>query len=291
MKKLTPRKSAFSLSRLLACLFCLISIFLVLLGINGPLGTKSLAQGSGSTSGNFVQVVASYHNDVSPPLREMPAWNESDLRRGTDREANENPKVPYRHIDSFDPVVQNWDASVFGGKGPNIPVPIRTFDGIPFPGVGCSCAPPDTNGAVGLTQYVQIVNEGYQVFDKATGTSVLGPNSISSVWSGFGGVCQSNGHGDPVVLYDHIANRWLISQFAGSGIPTDECIAISTTSDATGTYNRYGFHLGTNFFDYPHLGVWPDGYYMAMNVFDSTGSALLGPQAFAFQRANMLTGA
>ncbi|PYK46064.1 MAG: hypothetical protein DME53_03725, partial [Verrucomicrobia bacterium] len=103
MKKLTPRKSAFSLSRLLAWLLCLISVFLVLLGINGPLGTKSLAQGSGSTNGNFVQVVASYHNDVSPPLREMPSWNESDLRRGTDREANENPKVPYRHINSFDP--------------------------------------------------------------------------------------------------------------------------------------------------------------------------------------------
>ena len=82
-------------------------------------------------------------------------------------------------------------------------------------------------------------------------------------------------HGDPVVLYDHIANRWLISQFAGGGVPTDECIAISTTSDATGTYNRYAFHLGTNFFDYPHLGVWPDGYYMSMNVFNSAGTAFL----------------
>src|SRR5256884_3005480 len=144
MKKITPRKSAFSLSRLLACLFCLISVFLVLLGINGPLGTKSLAQGSGSTNGNFVQVVASYHNDVSPPLREMPTWNESDLRRGTDREANENPKVPYRHVDSFDPVVQNSHVTGFGFPGVNIPVPIRTFDGIPFPGVCCNCAPPDT---------------------------------------------------------------------------------------------------------------------------------------------------
>src|SRR4029450_3942932 len=103
MKKVTPRKSAFSLSRLLACLLCLISVCLVLLGISGPLGTKSLAQGAGNTNGSSVVVVASYHNDVSPPLREMPAWNESDLRRGTDREANENPKVPYRHINSFDP--------------------------------------------------------------------------------------------------------------------------------------------------------------------------------------------
>ena len=171
-----------------------------------------------------------------------------------------------------------------------MPAPILNFDGIPFPGVGCNCAPPDTNGAVGLTQYVQIVNEGYQVFNKTTGASVLGPTAITAIWSGFGGVCQNNGSGDPVVLYDHIANRWLISQFAGTSIPTDECIAISTTSDATGTYNRYGFHLGTNFFDYPHLGVWPDGYYMAMNVFNSGGTALLGPQAFAFDRARMLAG-
>src|SRR6185503_1956276 len=88
-------------------------------------------------------------------------------------------------------------------------------------------------------------------------------------------------------------NRWMITQFASptGGTPiTDQCIAISTTSDATGTYNRYGFHLGSNFFDYPHLGVWPDGYYMSMNVFNSTGTAFLGPQAFVFDRAKMLSG-
>jgi hypothetical protein len=245
MKKRTSRKSALSLSRLLACLLCLLGLFLALLAISGPLGTKSLAQGAGNTSGSSVWVGASYHNDVSPPLREMPAWSEYDLRRGGEREANENPKVPYRHIDSFDPVVQNWDASVFAGRGPYIPVPIRTFDGIPFPGVGCNCAPPDPNGAVGLTQYVQIVNEGYQVFDKATGNSVLSPRSISSIWSGFG---------------------------------------------ATGSYYRYGFHLGSNFFDYPHLGVWPDAYYMSMNVFNSSGTTYLGPQPFAFDRTKMLAG-
>ncbi len=142
--------------------------------------------------------------------------------------------------------------------------------------MGCNCAPPDPNGAVGLTQYVQIVNEGYQVFDKATGNSVLGPRSISSIWTGFGGVCETGGSGDPVVLYDHLANRWLISQFAGTSTITDECVAISTTSDATGSYYRYGFHLGSNFFDYPHLGVWPDGYYMSMNVFNAAGTSTLG---------------
>ena len=92
------------------------------------------------------------------------------------------------------------------------------------------------------------------------------------------------------MLYDQIANRWLISQFAGASIPTDECIAVSTTNDATGTWNRYAFHLGSNFFDYPHLGVWPDAYYMADNVFNSAGTARLGPQAFAFDRNAMLAG-
>ena len=79
----------------------------------------------------------------------------------------------------------------------------------------CNCAPPDTDGEVGATQYVQIVNEGYQVFNKTTGASVLGPVAISTIWTGFGGVCEINGDGDPIVLYDQIANRWLISQFAG----------------------------------------------------------------------------
>src|SRR5205814_1240387 len=134
--------------------------------------------------------------------------------------------------------------------------------------------------------------EGYQVFDKATGNSVLGPKSISSVWTGFGGVCETSGSGDPVMLYDHLADRWVITQFAGaSGGPiTDECVAVSTSADATGTYNRYGFHLGTNFFDYPKLSVWPDAYYMSMNVFNSSGTAFLGPQPFAFDRAKMLAG-
>ncbi len=134
------------------------------------------------------------------------------------------------------------------------------------------------------------MNEGFQVFSKSTGASLLGPVGIATLWNGFGGVCQNNGAGDPVVLYDQLANRWLISQFAGVSVPTDECIAVSTTSDATGTWNRYGFHLGTDFFDYPHLGVWPDAYYMSMNVFNSSGTAFLGPQPFAFNRAAMLAG-
>src|SRR5882762_9287037 len=235
-----------------------------------------------------VQVGTSVHNDTSAPLRDM---KPSNVGRKVEREANENPKVPAsrKHVDSADPVVQSA-AAVSAFANLNMPSPLLNFDGIAFPGVACNCAPPDTNGEVGATQYVQIVNEGFQVFNKTTGASMLGPSGITTLWSGFGGVCQNNGSGDPVVLYDQIANRWVITQFAGVGVPTDECIAVSTTSDATGSYNRYDFHLGSNFFDYPHLSVWPDAYYMSMNVFNSAGTAFLGPQPFAFDRTKMLAG-
>ena len=238
-----------------------------------------------------IQVTHSYKNDVSPALRDLPAmWPPKSWRAGKEEahEANLNPPVAlFGHVDEPDPIV---DKGVLGVLAPNaMPPVILNFDGIPFPGVGCNCAPPDTVGAIGATQYVQMVNEGVQVFNKTTGASVLGPVSIGSIWSGFGQPCESQGVGDPIALYDHIANRWMISQFAGSGI-TDQCIAISTTPDATGTYNRYGFHLGPNAYDYPHLGVWLDGYYQTDNVFNSALTSFLGRQAFAFDKAKMIAG-
>jgi hypothetical protein len=254
----------------------LVLIFLTLGSKQNQTATVS-AQGPG---GN-ITVGRDYKHDVSPPLRTIrppvsPPRHE--------HEVNINPHINSGHQDQPDPVVQS---SPFAAA---MPSPLLNFNGIPFPGVACNCAPPDTNGEVGLTQYVQIVNEGYQVFNKSTGASVLGPVSISTIWSGFGGVCETAGGGDPVVLYDQLANRWLVTQFAGTSVPTDECIAVSTSSDATGSFNRYAFHLGTSFFDYPKIGVWPDAYYMAMDVYNSTGTIRFGPQPFAFNRAAMLAG-
>src|SRR5579859_2027309 len=228
----------------------------------------------------------SYHNDTSPPLRDMPPLPIQPHAEPAG--VHENPPIRISgRKDVVDTVVQR-------ALGPlAMPPTIINRDGIPYPGVACNCMPPDTDGEVGATQYVQMVNEGYQVFNKTTGASQLGPNSIVSLWAGFGGACQTGGFGDPVVLYDQLANRWVITEFASptGGTPiTDECVAVSTTSDATGSYNRYGFHLGSNFFDYPHLSVWPDAYYMSMNVFDSAGSTFLGPQPFAFNRSAMLAG-
>jgi len=232
------------------------------------LGATGRAQSQNAPQGGPASA-ADYKHDKSPRLRDIPPKPYVGKK---EHEANPNPRAVSQHKNQPDTMVQGTLAP------PAMPGTDLNFDGIGFPGVACNCAPPDTNGAVGKTQYTQIVNEGLQVFDKTTGASVMGPVNIETLWSGFGGVCQTYGDGDPVLLYDQLSDRWVISQFAGASVPTDECIAVSETSDATGAYYRYAFHLGSNFFDYPKLAVWPDAYYMSMNVFNSSGTAFLGPQ-------------
>jgi hypothetical protein len=134
----------------------------------------ALAQALQENSG--IQFGQSYHNDVSPALRDLPTlWPPKERKDGDEREmreANLNPKLPLPlHMDAPDPVI---DHGLLGLLVPDaMPAPIFNFDGVPFPGVVCNCAPPDTNGAVGLSQYVQIVNEGYQVFRTYPKTSFM----------------------------------------------------------------------------------------------------------------------
>jgi hypothetical protein len=164
--------------------------------------------------------------------------------------------------------------------------------------LGFAFVPPDTNGAIGASQYVQMVNVTFAVYSKRDGSVQLGPAPIHTLWTGFGGLCEHGGSsatysdgGDPVVLYDHLAGRWLVSQlqYDETFTQTAQCIAISTTSDATGSYNRYEFDYGANFPDYPKFGIWPDAYYNSINVYP--GNSFAGAQACAFDRAAMLAGA
>jgi hypothetical protein len=164
--------------------------------------------------------------------------------------------------------------------------------------LGFAFVPPDTNGAVGASQFVQMVNVTIAVYGKRDGTLQLGPAPIHTLWKGFGGLCENGGTtptfkdgGDPVVLYDHLADRWLISQLQFDETFTHNavCVAISTTSDATGSYHRYEFDFGANFPDYPKFGIWPDAYYNTINVFP--GNSFAGAQACAFDRTAMLAGA
>lgn len=237
------------------------------------------AAAGASAGAGKVQSGRALRHDVSPPLRSMTPKHETHAFH-----EHEDRAVPAVTVTASDPVVQSTPAT------PNMPATSTSFEGIGFPGVNCNCLPPDTNGEAGATQYVQSVNDGFQVWDKS-GASLYGPADIATLWAGFGGYCEVGGAGDPVVLYDQLAGRWVISQFAGtSTLINHECLAVSTTSDATGTYYRYDFNLGGNFYDYPKLSVWPDAYYLAENVFNSSGTAYLGPQPFALDRTRILAG-
>jgi hypothetical protein len=161
------------------------------------------------------------------------------------------------------------------------------FDGVP---IRDGVAPPDTNASVGATQVVEVVNISYQVFSKSTGHSLFGPAEINRIFSGISGACGSGpDYTDPIVLYDKAAGRWLVTIIASSdGFKTgSECMAVSTTSDATGRYNRYVFSFGV-LNDYDKFGVWPDAYYGSYNMFN--GSAFIGARVCAYSRGAMLAG-
>ena len=155
-------------------------------------------------------------------------------------------------------------------------------------------SPSDATGAVGTTQYLQWVDDSFAVFDKASGNILLGPVPGNTIWSGFGGACQNDNDGQATVNFDKMANRWVVSQHAmSSGAPYIQCVAVSTSADATGSWYRYSFQTGgyenNSFIDEnAKLGVWPDGYYMAFDMYSS--ATFEGDRFCALQRAAMLAG-
>jgi hypothetical protein len=154
-----------------------------------------------------------------------------------------------------------------------------------FDGIGGGGLPPDPTGAVGRTQYVQAVNSSFAVFDKETGELLYGPVALSTLWNGVESLCGQHNYGDPIVVYDRIAGRWLISQFLLVSGNYSECIAVSATEDALGQYYLYRFRY-PNFPDYPKFGVWPDAYYVSYNMFGGP----VGGRACALEREKMLRG-
>ena len=235
-----------------------------------------------------VEVSGAVYFDVSGPMSDLvgvaPAAD-------TDKEKKEKP---LRVLPNMGNALNQVDTAEQTAVGPLV----GTSGGLNFAGVGqgdygfnLQYAPPDTVGAVGATQYVQWVNTYFAVFDKANGAIAAGfPKPGNSPWAGFGGGCQTNNDGDPIVQYDKLANRWILTQFSVSTTPYLQCVAVSTTSDAAGTYYRYAFSYGnTQFNDYPKMGVWPDGYYISYNIFNNA-QTFAGSKVCAFDRTKMLAG-
>ncbi|HEY6030061.1 MAG TPA: hypothetical protein VIU44_05840, partial [Gaiellaceae bacterium] len=181
--------------------------------------------------------------------------------------------------------------------GLGMPASDANFDGL----AQTSSTPPDPNGDVGPTQYVQAVNGRLGVFSK-TGV-LLARADNTFFWAHIPGApagddCSLHPRGDPVVVYDSIDDRWVYTEFAfanGTTGPFVQCIAVSTTGDATGSWYRYVYELGDQpggdpqkLLDYPKLGVWSDGFYLSANQY--VGGSFAGPAAVAFESAKMLLG-
>jgi hypothetical protein len=216
-------------------------------------------------------------HDVSLPLSVMARNAPPPLPGSIIMREHESPKHIFKIFPGKDPVLQTE-------YSPNVStINLLSFDGVSEAQGGAQ--PPDTNGSVGATQFVLITNFDYAVYDKTTGNQILAPTRIHNIWSGFGGECQTNDGGDPIVLWDKMAQRWLVEQLEYFGGPDLVCVAVSTTADATGSYNRYSFSFGSNLPDYPKLSVWPDAYYLSVNSF---GAGYGEP--CALDRTSMLAG-
>jgi hypothetical protein len=228
-----------------------------------------------------VEVVSELKHDLSPPLREMiPPAGYKPLPKHEEC----NPPEERRH----ESVVQFWEDPVVQTQTRTEAMPaITQWEGLSAAQSG-GYFPPDTEGDVGLNHYVQWVNVYMQIWDKS-GTSVWGPHPGNYIWNGFGGPCDSCNDGDPIVLYDRLSDRWLISQFALPNYPSGpfyQYIAISQTGDPTGSWYRYAFAVhATKMNDYPKFGIWSDGYYMTAHLFGSGGMGV-----YVFDKAKMMAG-
>ncbi len=186
--------------------------------------------------------------------------------------------------------------------GPSAPAPSpsASFLGLDFANWGAG-HPPDTNGDVGPTYFIETVNTSIGIYDKTTGTRVAAFtfNALMSQGS-FGNLCDTSNDGDPVVVYDSFEDRWVITDFAfqtNAGGVVDppgafQCFAVSKSGDpVSGGWNFYSINTTGGFGDYPKIGVWPDGIYMSVNLFNDALNAFFNPRLYALNKAQMYAGA
>lgn len=191
---------------------------------------------------------------------------------------------------------------VWQPTSPTIPAPLLTFEGVSQAQSGCGCEPPDTDGDVGPNHYVEAVNSSFKVFDK-NGNTLAGPTTYNSLFAPLVGTpCSGQNGGDPYVLYDPVADRWLVSDFAFPSFPGTsfwQCIAVSQTpSPVSGGWFLYALQVDpanpTFLGDYPKFGFWTDpqpggAYFLTMNLF-SNFTTFNGVRVYALDRASMLGG-
>jgi hypothetical protein len=198
----------------------------------------------------------------------------------------EHDRAPRPHVSdlSYDPVLQT-----------EVLPEVATTNKLNFDGIndnqGGGFVPPDTNASVGTTQTVETVNVAYAVYDKTTGHQIMAPKNLQTLYQPLGGNCALGNLSDPTVVFDKVAQRWVITMVAFNNFfsQNDICVGVSTSSDATGTYHLYDFNFHNVLPDYPKVGVWPDAYYLTTDSFPN-GGFFTGAETCALDRTKMLAG-
>jgi hypothetical protein len=264
-------------------------------GGGGPVSKTSDKHAHATAQSASAAAYAGPRHDTHPvagvrtaPLREMPAIPPRLAPAPIERE-------PFRPRPPTDVTGPDLTAQTFAGALVSAPNPTGvSFEGVGagIPGFNPTSIPPDTNGRIGATQYVQWNNTSFAIWDK-TGRLLYGPVAGNTLFQPLGGACATHNDGDPVVAYDILSGRWILSQFVLGASPdfSHQCVAVSATGDALGSYYLYDFVTDSaNLVDYPKIGVWPDGYYMSGHVFNQAGTSYLAGRIFVFERDKMLQG-
>ncbi len=223
----------------------------------------------------------------TPPLKDIEPYREKVIHVPQKEEAHSIDQAAGLNLGKniySDPVVQDEMGLT------TAPPLIQNFDGLgPF---DITCTNPDTDGDVGLNHYMQMIKRSFAIWDKE-GNLLYGPVHNKTLWSTLPGPWLDHVFTDPIVVYDHFADRWLASNMVYS---KDweyfwEVIAWSATPNPLGEWYCYAYEFDY-MPDYPKFGVWNNEIVMTINNADLsvTTYPFMGAGIWAFKKQDLMTG-
>lgn len=189
-------------------------------------------------------------------FRNIPLIGATREKIGDDREGRRKNLInnPAALLEGIDPVLQ--------ASTPTIQVAVNqqlTVEGPDY--TNASLNPPDVNGEIGGTYYVHTINgSGSQVrvYNKADGTLAGQFSTNTALWNPL----NLTSLGDPVILYDEVAQRWILVEMRNTG--NQILFAVSQTNNPLGAWHLYAFSTSA-FPDFPKLSIWNNAILMTDN--------------------------
>lgn len=225
--------------------------------------------------GVFVKKTVPLRDFIEPPFDGV-IVREEKLGNDNPNPFDENPKLN----DNALPFGQDpaWQKKVFGFNNTNsdkLKAINQNFDGLGYTNVN----PPDPCADVGPNHVIQMVNASggavFSIWDRSGNN--LQPETYFDSFTGI------PGFGDPIVLYDEQADRWMMTEFAAGG--NTLVFGVTETPDPLGAWYVYSYNTPI-FPDYPKYSMWPNAYIVTTN--EQAGGP--NPAVYAFDRSAMLSG-